>query len=163
HPRRAPRRRDPVHTTRRGRRAVGFRRSDHQRLGRGARRASAVRGRHLGSGRGGEPHRTGRTRVAQGVVVDTMFWGARQGGVAAHGDFEDRLASAVIPLLVPDLPVFLWWTGTPPLGSRSFGDLLRLTDRLVVDSADFARPELTLPIIARISEAARGRFGLTDL
>ena len=83
--------------------------------------------------------------------------------VRAHGDVEDRLASAVIPLLVPDLPVFLWWTGTPPLGSRSFGDLLRLTDRLVVDSADFARPEVTLPIIANISEAARGRFGLTDL
>jgi len=81
----------------------------------------------------------------------------------AKGDVDDRLASAVIPLLVPDLPVFLWWTGTPPLGSRSFGDLLRLVDRLVVDSADFARPELTLPIIARISEAARGRFGLTDL
>src|SRR5256714_5558603 len=83
--------------------------------------------------------------------------------VRASGDVDDRLASAVIPLLVPDLPVFLWWTGTPPLGSRSFGDLLRLTDRLIVDSADFARPEMTLPIIARISEAARGRFGLTDL
>jgi glucose-6-phosphate dehydrogenase assembly protein OpcA len=83
--------------------------------------------------------------------------------VRASGDVDDRLASAVIPLLVPDLPVFLWWTGTPPLGSRSFGDLLRLTDRLIVDSADFARPELTLPIIARISGAARGRFGLTDL
>lgn len=83
--------------------------------------------------------------------------------VRAHGDVDDRLASAVIPLLVPDLPVFLWWTGTPPLGGRSFADLLRLTNRLVVDSADFARPEVTLPIIARISEAARGRFGLTDL
>ena len=83
--------------------------------------------------------------------------------VRARGDADDRLASAVIPLLVPDLPVFLWWTGTPPLGSRSFGDLLRLTDRLVVDSADFARPEATLPVIARISDEARGRFGLTDL
>ena len=83
--------------------------------------------------------------------------------VRATGDVDDRLASAVIPLLVPDLPVFLWWTGTPPLGSRSFADLLRLTDRLIVDSADFARPEITLPIIARISDEARGRFGLTDL
>ena len=83
--------------------------------------------------------------------------------VRASGDVDDRLASAVIPLLVPDLPVFLWWTGTPPLGSRSFGDLLRLVDRLIVDSADFARPELTLPIMARISDAAGGRFGLTDL
>jgi glucose-6-phosphate dehydrogenase assembly protein OpcA len=83
--------------------------------------------------------------------------------VRASGDVDDRLASAVIPLLVPDLPVFLWWTGTPPLGSRSFADLLRLTDRLIVDSADFARPESTLPIIASISDEARGRFGLTDL
>jgi len=55
--------------------------------------------------------------------------------VRATGDVDDRLASAVIPLLVPDLPVFLWWTGTPPLGGRSFADLLRLTDRLIVDSA----------------------------
>jgi glucose-6-phosphate dehydrogenase assembly protein OpcA len=83
--------------------------------------------------------------------------------VRAHGDVDDRLASALIPLLVPDLPVFLWWTGTPPLGTRSFGDLVRLADRLIVDSADFARPELTLPVIARISDEARGRFGLTDL
>jgi glucose-6-phosphate dehydrogenase assembly protein OpcA len=83
--------------------------------------------------------------------------------VRATGDVDDRLASAVIPLLVPDLPIFLWWTGTPPVSSRSFGDLLRLTNRLIVDSADFARPEVTLPVIARISEQARGRFGLTDL
>jgi len=83
--------------------------------------------------------------------------------VRARGEVDDRLATALIPLLVPDLPVFLWWTGTPPLGTRSFADLLRLTDRLVVDSADFARPEVTLPVIARISDDARGRFGLTDL
>ena len=83
--------------------------------------------------------------------------------VRARGDVDDRLVSAVIPLLVPDLPVFLWWTGTPALGSRSFADLSNLADRLVVDSADFASPEVTLPVIARISDAARGRFGLTDL
>src|SRR5439155_920387 len=73
---------------------------------------------------------------------------------------SERACARVGP---PDLPVFLWWTGTPPIGSRSFGDLLRLTDRLIVDSADFARPEVTLPTIARISETAHGRFGLTDL
>lgn len=83
--------------------------------------------------------------------------------VRARGEVADRLASAVIPLLVPDLPVFLWWTGTPALESRSFADLLRLTDRLIVDSADFPRPEVTLPAMARISEGSRGRFGLTDL
>src|SRR5439155_26403871 len=83
--------------------------------------------------------------------------------VRARGDSDDRLASAVIPLLVPDLPVFLWWTGNPPFGRRHFEGLTALADRLIFDSADFARPDQVLPAIARVSEQARGRFGITDL
>ncbi len=80
------------------------------------------------------------------------------------GDADERVASVVIPLLVPDLPVFLWWTGTPPHDTRRFDDLLALADRLIVDSADFARPDITLPRIAGLakSEEYRG-FGITDL
>jgi glucose-6-phosphate dehydrogenase assembly protein OpcA len=81
-----------------------------------------------------------------------------------RGDADDRVASVVIPLLVPDLPTFLWWTGTPPSDRRRFDDLLALADRLIVDSADFARPDRTLK---EISDLARTngdrRFGLTDL
>ena len=83
--------------------------------------------------------------------------------VRARGDSDERLASAVIPLLVPDLPVFLWWTGTPPIGGRRFGELLGPADRLIVDSADFPRPHETLTQIARICAQARGLFGVTDL
>ena len=83
--------------------------------------------------------------------------------VRARGDSDKRLASAVIPLLVPDLPVFLWWTGTPPMTGRSFGDLVGLADRLIVDTADIARPDVALPGIARICAQARGLFGVTDL
>lgn len=83
--------------------------------------------------------------------------------VRAHGRSEDRLASAVIPLLVPDLPVFLWWTGAPPLSGQPFGDLLGLAGRLIVDSSDFARPDVTLPRLARVCAQARGLFGVTDL
>jgi glucose-6-phosphate dehydrogenase assembly protein OpcA len=83
--------------------------------------------------------------------------------VRARGDSDARLASAVIPLLVPDLPVFLWWTGTPPTSGRSFGDLVGLANRLIVDSADVATPEVMLPNIARICAQARGLFGVTDL
>ena len=83
--------------------------------------------------------------------------------VRARGDSRQRVASAVIPLLVPDLPVFLWWTGAPPVGGPPFGDLLGVADRLIVDSSDFARPDLALPSIARICSQARGLFGLTDL
>ena len=81
----------------------------------------------------------------------------------ARGDSDERLASAVIPLLVPDLPVFLWWTGNPPFGRRHFEGLTSLADRLIFDSADFARPDEVLPATARVSEQARGRFGITDL
>jgi len=83
--------------------------------------------------------------------------------VRARGDSDERLASAVIPLLVPDLPVFLWWTGTPPIGARKFNELLGPADRLIVDSSDFPRPDATLAQIARIRDQARGRFGVTDL
>lgn len=82
--------------------------------------------------------------------------------IRARGDSDDRLASAVIPLLLPDLPVFLWWTGTPPLDERHFDELLAFADRFIVDSADFARPDVTLPRIAGICASGRGRFGVTD-
>lgn len=81
-----------------------------------------------------------------------------------RGDADERVASVVIPLLVPDLPVFLWWTGTPAHDTRRFDDLLELADRLIVDSADFARPERTLPLIAQLArDQDYRRFGITDL
>lgn len=81
-----------------------------------------------------------------------------------RGDADDRIASVVIPLLVPDLPVFLWWTGTPPHDARGFTDLLELSDRLIVDSADFARPARTIPYIAELAIGHHYRaFGITDL
>ena len=77
-----------------------------------------------------------------------------------RGDFDERVASVVIPLLVPDLPVFLWWTGTPPSDARHLDDLVKLADRLIVDSADFARADRTLPEVARLE---RFHVGITDL
>ena len=81
-----------------------------------------------------------------------------------RGDADDRVASVVIPLLVPDLSVFLWWTGTPPEDAKRFDDLIAIADRLIVDSADFARPEHTLPLVADLATTHHGRrFGITDL
>lgn len=77
-----------------------------------------------------------------------------------RGDFDERVASVVIPLLVPDLPVFLWWTGTPPSDARHLDDLVTLADRFIIDSADFARADRTLPEVARL---ARHRVAITDL
>jgi len=82
--------------------------------------------------------------------------------IRARGDADRRLVSAVIPLLLPDLPVFLWWTETPPLDSPYFDDLIGLADRLIVDSADFARPDRTLPRLHAVARSGHGRYGVTD-
>ncbi len=82
--------------------------------------------------------------------------------IRARGDADQRLASAIIPLLLPDLPVFLWWTETPPLDRPYFGELLALADRLIVDSGDFARPDKTLAQLHAVARSGHGRYGLTD-
>jgi glucose-6-phosphate dehydrogenase assembly protein OpcA len=51
-----------------------------------------------------------------------------------------HLTAVVLPLLLPELPVFTWWEGTPPFGQEVFAELTSVTDRLIVDSAAFTDP-----------------------
>jgi glucose-6-phosphate dehydrogenase assembly protein OpcA len=62
-----------------------------------------------------------------------------------------HLSAVVLPLLLPDLPVFTWWEGTPPFADEVFDELTSVTDRLIVDSAVFADP---LAGLARLAKAA---------
>jgi glucose-6-phosphate dehydrogenase assembly protein OpcA len=54
------------------------------------------------------------------------------------GGLRDAPASAVLPLLLPDLPVFLRWRGRPDFGGRAFENLIDVVDRLVVDSREWS-------------------------
>lgn len=54
-----------------------------------------------------------------------------------HGARAQAPASIAVPLLLPDLPVFLRWRGRPDFGSPVFGQLAEIVDRLVVDSAEW--------------------------
>ena len=98
----------------------------------------------------------------------------------ARGDSDERLASAVIPLLVPDLPVFVWWTGNPPTSGRLFArrPAHRRLRRLRAAGSDAAarrgprgraaapwlrrhRPQLDTPdAVARVRHALLRRPGL---
>jgi glucose-6-phosphate dehydrogenase assembly protein OpcA len=51
-----------------------------------------------------------------------------------------HLTAVVLPLLLPELPVFTWWQGTPPFDQQVFAELTSVTDRLIVDSAAFVDP-----------------------
>ncbi len=62
----------------------------------------------------------------------------------AAGETARHLEGIILPLLLPDLPVFLWWIGEPPEETDA---LLQSCDRLIVDSTGFREP---LPQLARL-------------
>jgi glucose-6-phosphate dehydrogenase assembly protein OpcA len=57
--------------------------------------------------------------------------------LTAQGHFVSELPSAAVPLLVPDLPVFLWWRDKIGAEDRVFAQLCLAADRVMIDSADF--------------------------
>lgn len=61
-------------------------------------------------------------------------------------------ASIVVPLLLPDLPVFLRWRGRPDFGSDVLRQLIEVVDRLVVDSSEWSDPVDDYAELARIFE-----------
>lgn len=63
-----------------------------------------------------------------------------QGPAARH------LHSVIVPLLVPDLPVYTWWTEEVPDDVRLIRTLMQTSDRLVVDT-DKMRDALTSMLV----------------
>jgi len=76
-----------------------------------------------------------------------------------RGSRSEAPASIVVPLLLPDLPVFLRWRGRPDFGSSVFGQLAEVVDRLVVDSAEW--PDL--PEAYRELGASFDRVAVSDI
>jgi glucose-6-phosphate dehydrogenase assembly protein OpcA len=86
----------------------------------------------------------------------------------AAGNFVSELPSAALPLVVPDLTTFLWWRDA--LGSDSgssdkvFEALLRASDRLVVDSAEFGQPQSDLLALNKLfHKKDYAHVGISDL
>ncbi len=76
--------------------------------------------------------------------------------IAAPPQAERELRSVVVPLLVPDLPVYLWWRGRPGFGVTLFDELGRLADRIIIDSANLEDPRSELPWLADAVRATEG-------
>ncbi|HEX8502202.1 MAG TPA: glucose-6-phosphate dehydrogenase assembly protein OpcA [Pyrinomonadaceae bacterium] len=81
--------------------------------------------------------------------------------VEAAGAAVETASTAVAPLLVPDVPVFLWWRDIPHYEDRLFERLAGMADRVVIDSASFDEPREDLLRLARLLEG--GRLRLSDL
>jgi glucose-6-phosphate dehydrogenase assembly protein OpcA len=83
--------------------------------------------------------------------------------LSANAADEDLLAGAALPLLLADLPTFVWWLGDPPFGSTQFERLAEAADRLVVDSAGFANPLSALAELSMHAAVHQHRAPMCDL
>lgn len=60
--------------------------------------------------------------------------------IEAAGAAVETVASAIAPLLVPDVPVFLWWKDIPHYEDKLFNRMTTMSDRVVIDSSCFDEP-----------------------
>ena len=85
--------------------------------------------------------------------------------VTASGRALSRVPGLVLPLLVPDMPVYVWWPNNPPAASDPEAELLRrlaeVADVVVVDSSAMDRPVAGLAAAAAIVAPLSG--GMRDL
>jgi glucose-6-phosphate dehydrogenase assembly protein OpcA len=80
----------------------------------------------------------------------------------AAGQFVPELPSATLPLLVPDLPVFLWWDDELGANNNLWTELSSAADRLIVDSLNFPLAELQR-VAQRFSRNTNDSLGISDI
>ncbi|HEX8634436.1 MAG TPA: glucose-6-phosphate dehydrogenase assembly protein OpcA [Pyrinomonadaceae bacterium] len=81
--------------------------------------------------------------------------------IEAGGAAVATVASAIEPLVVPDVPVFLWWKDIPHEEDKLFNRLVELSDRVVIDSLVFDRPHEDMRRLAQLI-GERRQFMLTS-
>jgi glucose-6-phosphate dehydrogenase assembly protein OpcA len=80
------------------------------------------------------------------------------GGQAAY-----HMASVVTPLLVPDIPVYLWLVGAPPLHQAFGQDAVAICERLIIDSGEYEDHRGTLRTLSDELEAVGDAISLCDV
>ncbi|HEX7174175.1 MAG TPA: glucose-6-phosphate dehydrogenase assembly protein OpcA [Pyrinomonadaceae bacterium] len=83
--------------------------------------------------------------------------------IEASGAAVARAGSAVAALLVPDVPVFLWWKDIPHYEDKLFERLVGVADRVVIDSAAFDHPREDLLRLAEVVRANPEYMAASDL
>lgn len=74
--------------------------------------------------------------------------------LSVFGPAAKHLHSVLAPLLIPDLPNYVWWIGGLPHDHHLFGGMMANADRFIVDSGRFTRTALDLPQLEHLSSRA---------
>ena len=84
----------------------------------------------------------GLDATVQAITVQTAAGSPETGAetifVSVYGEAGHHLASIIVPLLVHDLPVALWWPGDPDFRSRRADRIVPIADRLIVDGSSWS-------------------------
>ncbi len=83
--------------------------------------------------------------------------------IQAAGEDISRLPSLVRTLVIPDLPVFLWWRDSPDFKSALFTDFMQGADRVILDSSCLADARQGLRTLAALMEANPQKTAFSDL
>src|SRR6478735_945890 len=68
--------------------------------------------------------------------------------VTAGPEGATSLASIASPLLVPELPTFLFWSSSSLAGNHLFSELSAISDRLILDSSILSAPDASMRAVA---------------
>ena len=98
----------------------------------------------------------------RGIDAETTDLCCEEVTLVAGGSFVAELPSATLPLLIPDLPVFLWWHNIFTLNDSLFEPLCRGANRLIVDSVAFL-PEGLSAIAKLCGSRNQLRLGVSDI
>jgi len=83
--------------------------------------------------------------------------------IEASGPIVETAATAVAPLLVPDVPVYLWWKDIPHYEDKLFDRMAEMADRIVINSAAFDRPYDDLLRLAKMIADPSRLLRVSDL
>jgi glucose-6-phosphate dehydrogenase assembly protein OpcA len=84
--------------------------------------------------------------------------------IKAGGENVDEVPSVVVPLLISDLPVYLWWRAVPKLEDKAlFGRLVDISDRVIIDSSEFNDPHGDLRSMAAVLRESPRWAAFSDL
>jgi glucose-6-phosphate dehydrogenase assembly protein OpcA len=83
--------------------------------------------------------------------------------INAGGDLAYSLPSILRPLLITNLPTYLWWHGEPPVGHPFWQRMIDTWHRVILNSAEFARPFDGMALLANFCSDARAYHTVGDL
>jgi len=83
--------------------------------------------------------------------------------IEATGPTVETVATAVAPLLVPDVPVYLWWKDIPHYEDKLFDRMARMSDRIVINSEAFDHPYDDLLRLAKMTADQSRPMRVSDL